>query len=509
MLSFLSTKLRFLLLLVLIILGVSFIFFDTNTQGPSSADPRIAKIEGQSIKRSDFEAAVRDTTILYTLQTGRRAEPSMEPIFRSQTWNRLVIVAAAKEAGLQASPAEAVQYIKTHPLFLDEQKKYNPSTFQFFSNEFLKPQGVNEERFQLLIQNQIVFDAMLKTISNNAVIRPAEVEEAYAALYGQASLKQVELPEAPIRASLKPGEEELQKFYQQEIARFNSPELRKLDYVLFTLKPEQLKLPEDKKKAALKELTQQAFQFTEPFFDSSTGAKAPPFRQAVEQAGLSWQSTPWLNQQEPLLGGKTPSLELTKLAFTLSPEAPVSDYQKIENGFIVLHLVETQAASPLPFAKVRSEVEQLYLTQKLNELIEIKGKKLARDLQDSLASGKSWEQAVADQGLKPLTLPTFSPAKSSDLKVSQPDAVRFWAQRLKVGAVSEFSRTSTGGMVLYLADRKVSEDPNQPQALEGLSAQLQQQRRYQILEEWISARMKKTGTNIPPDLLGGAYGQSL
>jgi peptidyl-prolyl cis-trans isomerase D len=510
MLSFLSSKFRFLLIIVLIILGVSFIFFDRSHSGSGPMDPKVAVIGGKSIKRTDFEFALRSTSLIYTLQTGRRAEPQMDRIFRAQTWNRLLVLAAAKEAGLSATTQQAVQFIKEHPLFKDEKGNYSPTNFQNFNMAILRPQGISEERFQEIIQDQIVFEQLLKTISATAVIRPSEVKEAYEALYGQVSIHYALLPESTIRASVHPTIEDLQMTYQSNQATFLSPELRQVEYVRFSLKPEQAKLPEDQKKGALRELMQQAYQFTEPFFDTNNaGQSLPDFKQMAAKAGLTVSGTGFINRQSTLINGEPDSTKLTQLAFSLRPDAPVSDFQQIPDGYIVLHLVEVQEPRAIPFEKVQKEIEQLYLTNKVNELLADQGKKLAKELQSKVAAGMSWDQAVQAQGLKSVAVPPFSPAKNSDLKDPAADAIRFWAQKLKVGAVSEFSRSKEGGLVFYLAERKLSADPNQEKAMKGLEAQLEQQRRYQILDAWISARMKQKGTNIPTDLLNGEIGQTL
>ncbi len=507
MLSFLSSKFRFLLIVVLIILGISFIFFDQSQRGHGESNPKVAVIEGKTIKRQDYEVALRSTSLIYTLQTGRRAEPQMERIFRAQTWNRLLILAAAKEAGISATTEQAVNFIKNHPLFKDEKGNYSPAAFQFFGRELLKPQGISEERFQEIIQNQIIFEQMLKTISSTAVVRPSEVEEAFASLYGQVTIKYVLLPEGPIRASIQPTEDELKDFYQKNQANFLSPELRKVDYVLFTLKPDQAKLPEEQKNAALKVLMQEAYRFTEPFFNDDQ--TAPEFKSAAAKAGLNVQTSTFVTRKEPLLPGDPSSAKLTDLAFILYKKSPVSDFQQISNGFAVLHLAEIQVPAAVPFDKVSEEIGQLYITNKTLEQLTLKGKTLAKELQSAVASGQTWEKAAGASGLKSITVPSFSPAREADLKSPAADAIRFWAQRLKVGAVSEFSRSTEGGMVFFLAERKIPSDANQEQARKNLEEQIGQQRRYQILDEWISARVKKKGNNIPPDLLSGEVGETL
>lgn len=511
MLTLISSKLRYLLILFLIVLGVSFIFFDHGNLGNSgAANPRIAKLDGKTVSRSDFESAYLDSSIIYILQTGRRPMPQMEQLLRAQTWNRLLVLSAGKEVGLQPSPTDAINFVKTHPLFLDEKGVYSPTNFQNFSLNVLRPQGISDARFQEIIQEQLIFEQMLKSISSTVIVRPSEIQETYAALYGQVSLHYVTLDEAPLRNAIKPSVEELKAYYVTKQNQFMTPELRKVEYILFRLKPEQLKLPEDQKNTILRELTQQAYQFTEPFFGTSVDTKSlPDFRTAAAKAGLNVQISSPITAMEPLLPSEAESIDLTKVAFLLNPKSPVSDYKKTTNGYVVLHLLEVSPPAAIPFEAVQAQVEKMYLTEKTSELIEEKGKTLAKDLQSSIAAGKTWDEAVKALSLTSTSVPAFSPAKDTIKSQTAADAIRFWAQRLKPGAVSEFSRTTTGGMIFFLADRKVPTETNQEQVFQGIKEQLQQQRRNQILDDWISSRIHKSGNNIPSDLLRGDEAQSL
>ncbi|NJK92581.1 MAG: hypothetical protein HC904_12585 [Blastochloris sp.] len=511
MLTFLSSKLRFLLILCLFILGISFIFFDHGhlSGGSSPSNPKVATIAGKTIKRSDFEASLRATKLIYILQTGRQPDSQLDRIFRSQTWNRLLVLQAAKEAKIRPSTAEAIDFIKKHPLFQDAQGTFSPIQYKNFNDLVLQPQGISDEVFQEIIQDQIAFEQMLQSLTSTISVSQTEVEETYQGLYGSASLQYVQLAEASLRAEISLSPEELQSYHQQNQNRFLSPELRRLDYVLFKLSPEQLKLPEEKKKAELRLLMQKAFQFTEPFFNTEGKADLPNFQQAALAAGLSSQQTPPLTRRDlcsPASPPPNPSLNWPSPSRKTPPSAIIRRWKMATS---VLHLAEVQPASLLPFEKVRKEVEQAALAQKTKTLLEEKGRQMAKDLQSALASGQSWSQATAALNLKSINVPAFSPAKDNTLNSPAAEAIRFWAQRLKVGAVSEFSRIADGGVVLYLSDRKPPVDTNRESLLKGIEEQLQQQRRYQVLDEWITARTQAKGTQIPADLLAGEYGQNL
>ena len=73
MITFLHDKLKGLLLVLLAIVGVSFIFFGNWTPkgGRDPATQVLGKIGGRSLTLNDFVAAQRQALLEVTLQTGR------------------------------------------------------------------------------------------------------------------------------------------------------------------------------------------------------------------------------------------------------------------------------------------------------------------------------------------------------------------------------------------------------------------------------------------------------
>src|SRR5882757_5187282 len=98
MITFLSAKLRFLLLVLLAIVGISFVFFGSWTPSGATND-FVGEINGNMIGKSQYAAAQTGTVLVYTLQTGQMVDVSganFQAVMR-QTFNRMLILGAANQ----------------------------------------------------------------------------------------------------------------------------------------------------------------------------------------------------------------------------------------------------------------------------------------------------------------------------------------------------------------------------------------------------------------------------
>ena len=142
MITFLHDKLKGLLLVLLAVVGVSFIFFGNWTPkgGVDPASQSMGQINGRSLTLNEFVAAQRQSVLEITLETGRIPAAEQNELLNFQTWVRLLQIQAADSAQLEAQPAQLISAIKENPLF-QKDKQYDPEFFQRFSANFLSPQG--------------------------------------------------------------------------------------------------------------------------------------------------------------------------------------------------------------------------------------------------------------------------------------------------------------------------------------------------------------------------------
>ncbi|MDD5260709.1 MAG: peptidyl-prolyl cis-trans isomerase, partial [Methylacidiphilales bacterium] len=248
---------------------------------------------------------------------------------------------------------------------------------------------------------------------------------------------------------------------------------------------------------------QKAYVFANIFFQAyDTKQPVPDVSAEVRKQALEVKATAAFTRTESVIDS-TKGKALADLAYTLNPQMPVSDYQQVDDGFIVLHLLSITPSQQKSFDTVHSQVETDYLNFLTVSRVQEQAKSVAQALKASLAQGKTWKDATAQLGLKPQTLPPLVPAKTDDQKSSPlAQAASGWAAKTKPGSISDPVRSPSGAAILYLAARENISEAERALLQLTLRPQLEQMRQEQVLNDWISGQFKNGKTNIPPEVLG-------
>ncbi|MDR1305808.1 MAG: peptidyl-prolyl cis-trans isomerase [Verrucomicrobiales bacterium] len=506
MLSFLNKKLKFLLIVVLAVIGISFIFFGQWTpSGPGGGTDTLARIDGRNVSVKNFLAAAQASRVIYTLRTGQLPPDSAQAdnVFRLQTWNRLLVLAAARATGLRVGNDQAYDFVVHHPLFADQDGKYSAEAYQNFQQRVLQPQGIDQKRFIDIVREQLIYEQTIQGIASTAVVAPAEVREAVEKLYGKASLQYVEISAEAVRKNLQPTEQELQTFYNTNSAEYATPETRAFEFVKFQLDAQQAKLKDAERAAALRELSKKAYEFTNVFFSAYDAKKPlPDFAETAQKAGLTVSEVKPVTREQ--LGANSALPPQAGSVFTLTMDTPVSDYLTADDGFVVIHLLGITPSQPQPFATVRAEVLKKYTDFLVASRLLEQAKAVAVNLRAALAEGKTWPQAATAQGLKNQTLPVIVPAETKpDPKHPLLERAAYVAEQLQPATVSEPLRSPDGAVIFYLAARAVP-DAEQTAKVETVTrSQIEQLRRQQIVNDWLNSLLTSPKTSIPQEALTG------
>lgn len=492
MITFLSHKLRSLMIVLLAIVGISFIFFGNWT--PSGAHSNVVgKINGQSITNPTFAAAQTATSLIYTLQTGRVAEQS--DALTRQTWSRLLILDAADRAGLGVSEEQAVKYIRSLPLFQNKEGKYDPAVYDLFDRNFLSPRAISVARLIEIVREQLRFEAMVEAVSRTAFVQPANVSKVLDQLYGPAEVAVVRFDLAQLQGQIKPTPEQLQAYYEKNKASFQTPEKRQVQYLSFKLTPQQQKLTGKERMDAMQALGQQAFNFAQSL-NPDTATQPPSFEEGAKAANQTIATSPFVAAEEILLGDAS----LTLAAFNLSQTAPVSDVLEVQDGYYVLKLSGVQPAQPLPFAQVQAKVSQEFVKSTAFQQISDKAVKARETLAAKLAGGADWAAALQAAGVTATDLPAFVPAEGAPAKVTNADVVGSSARKLMPGQLSELRPTNDGVLLVYLKKRGPVDEAKRAKFEPLILAQLEEQSRYQVVGDWVLSLSRNKGTQNPREL---------
>jgi len=504
MLTFLSHKLKFILIFVLVIIGISFVFFG-DWSGGAGGPTFAAKIKGQPIALTEYQNSLRASRVAYTLGTGQIPGTSEDftRALSQQAWTRLMVLSEARAAGLTISPQDLQDAVRKQPLFQDPKTQtFSPETFKRFQDFVLTPQGITLERFLEMMREQLVMDIWLASLQDTAVVQPTEAVNTFRKLYGPVTLDYVRITPASVIGTLQPDEDTLKAFYEKRTERFSLPEQRKVDYVLFKTPANIASQPAEAQAKIRRELGEKAFQFTEPFYTAlENGAPLPDFTAQAKAAGLEVVTSPYFARNGFLFSGPTGS-SLAQIAFTLTNEKPVSDYIQTAEGFAVLRLKEIQPTAVQPYESVKNEVRKVYLENETQARLQAASENVVLKIRSELAAGKNFAQAAAAAGQKSATLPVFVTATPDAKSPPNPlqNTARFRSMQLEPGQVSDPFPQEADVVILHLAARGEPDAAKQGEILPRIQEQLLQQRRGQVRDEYLTALGKQKGTVLPANL---------
>ena len=491
MITFLHDKLKSLLLVLLAVVGISFIFFGNWTpHGGDPASAKVGQIAGQKLTLNDFIAAQRLTLLDITLQTGRVPSAEQGAFINLQTWLRLLQLQAAKAARLDTQPEQLVEAIKENPLFRKD-GKYDPELFQRFSANFLSPQGFSGDRFNQAVSDQVRIRRLLDTLASTAMLLPNEAENRLQHLFGPVEAQVVRWDLSKITPP-EPTQADLESFFKVNEAEFAIAPRRTVEVVEI--------VASGNSEEAKKQAGETAFAFTSQFFNLPEGKSRPDFATAAAAAKLAVRTHgPFTPRDNPFPGETDP--RLVSAAFSLTANDPVSDFLPSKNGYLILHLREDQPGRNRPLAEITQEVRARWQEQARLQLLAQQAKNFTDRANASLAAGQKWEDIAKAFGLAAEKIPVFAPADDKPLTFPDADRIRAAVTQLEPNRVGGFSRTANGGILVYLAKRDPAPAAASTTTLPKISAQLINQRRGQIVRDWLTGSASLPGNELPQEVV--------
>lgn len=221
---------------IIALIVLSFVFAGVGSYLTSSGSTAAATVNGEEISAQELERA-------YQNQRGRMESQYGESIaqlfaseeymrdFRRNVLDRLIaeklIQQKAEELGLRASDQQIKEAIVNMP------------EFQFggqFDNErfktILRQNGYQVADFRNYLRTQMTQSQLAAALNNSEFTLPSEVERANALQQQSRDARYLRIDSQPFMASVSLSDEEIQAYYDQNIAMFDTQEKVSVNYVV-------------------------------------------------------------------------------------------------------------------------------------------------------------------------------------------------------------------------------------------------------------------------------------
>jgi peptidyl-prolyl cis-trans isomerase D len=512
MMKFLRSQSQTVLIVILGVIGLGFLFYGNSgsfltTGGNTQTD--FGRIEGQDLQVADLWNAVRDTRNLLALE-GHDCDVTQAQLAET-AWEQLLALHEADRLHIDISDAQLVAYIQSLPMF-QKDGAYDPDLYRTAMNNLQNSHHISPDTFTAIIHNQMRTEALRKTLFSTVHGSGGDADDEYSKDYGPATISYVTFPAASYAASAKVTPDEIAAAYKADPNNpaYRTDEQRQVEYVLFPLSAEQARLPEQQKQAAIEALgNNQALDFAlalQPDPNAPNTAAAPPadFDAEAKKRGLTPVTTNFFPVGKPP-AGMPPSPAFNNAAFALSKEDPISKVVQVDNGVVVIRLLQVQASQPKPLAEVSPAVEHQLKAQKGVLAQKLAAGISATMLRDAMKKGASFAAAAAAQHLTVQTQANLVPRNVS-MNDERLATLAYYSTTLPVGSVSDPIPVPTDDSVIVL--HVDSRAPADPAGKDAFAKQFHERRdddlRAAAFLDWVNWQSKQPGTHRPPNL--EAYG---
>ncbi len=228
-----NTRLAMAGLLLLIIPAFVFVGVDGYTRFRDGTSASVAKVDGVSITRGEWESAHQRV-----VDRLRRENPNREgidtPELRAQTLEQLVrdrvLLAAAYKMQLAPADERLRRLFSTDPAYAAVR---NPDGS--INRELIGMQGLSVEGFEQRLRQELASNQVLGGVVRTAFATPAVASASLDPLLQRRELQLQRFDPAAYRDKVKPTDAEIEAFYKAEQAQFKAPEQAEIEYVVLDL----------------------------------------------------------------------------------------------------------------------------------------------------------------------------------------------------------------------------------------------------------------------------------
>jgi peptidyl-prolyl cis-trans isomerase D len=523
MMKFLRSQSQTVLVVVLGVIGLGFLFYGNAgnllTAAGGRANSDFGRIDGEDLSVAQLYDAIRTTRDSLMLQgeAQQLMQPGASKQVAQEAWRQLLLLHEADRLHISISDRELVDSIKRSPVF-QKNGVFSPEQFKsrmaLYQTVLHVPTdgGVDaaastEATFEKILRDQLRRNAVSSALFGNIHSSAHDITAQYAKYYGPTAVSVVTFDPKTFAGTVKVAPADIEKEYKDHPtnAAYRTKEKRKVDYVLYLLSPEEMKLPEDRKMKAKNALGEKATKFALAFVPDPSAAAGntftpPDFQTEAAKEGLAPMTTDFFAADETP-NHLPPSPSFNNAAFALSHDNTISKVIELDNGVAVLHLSEIQPSQLRPLEEVRADIEKTLQQSKSAQQAQVGASIMSQALKSAVAKGTDFKTAAAGLKLSVESIPTFVPMKT---RGGEPrlQAIAEATLSLKPGDVSGVVpvESNKAYLVIHL-DSRAQPDPAGLADFETRYRQSQdEQLRSLVYTDWANWKSKQPGTHPPPDL---------
>ncbi|MDR2769507.1 MAG: peptidyl-prolyl cis-trans isomerase [Puniceicoccales bacterium] len=449
---FLEKNRRWLFALLLIVIVIPFVFTIGSMPGLGYGKKRVGtQFWGYDLgDPKQMERVVRDGALSIALQTGSEENAWMEAA-QGYAFYRLFLLHVARVVGLpDPIEDELHQFIKTKPLFLDENKEFQPQLYNDYLKKWFEQFGKTQNLRRLLTEDYLC-ERVKKVLAEPGFVLPRECEVMYKYWTASYQLQYVSLRNEAVPPE-NVSEKALQEFFElhkndyrierkaevvllffeankhraslplvsdQELERYfalHKHEFKKVDSEEVSFEVVKSAVKDRWEKEQLNALAEKcATQFALTVYDKGIQMQTVEWKQWLNDNDVRTIDTLPPYGQNSLPERKGLGKDVLLKAFDLDQERFLSDPMPVKNGYVLVALKQFLDPYYPILDTVKEKILQDYQRNERDKIFNQQLSSLAEDLNKP---NTNVEKLLADRGLEIHNVDTFT-LDSSIVSLSQ------------------------------------------------------------------------------------------
>lgn len=236
MFDFVRNHTRLVLGALLLLIIPSFVFFGVEgyTSFRDAGNAAVAKVDGQSITRAEWDAAHQRVVNNVRRQNPEQAEGLDAPAYRKETLEALlrerVLENVARQGHLLPTDARLQRLFAADPRYAAVR---NPDGS--VNSQLLGMQGMTSELLAQQLRQQYAAEQVMGGVTQTGLLPASMSAAALDALLQRRVVQAQRFDSAAYRARVNPSDAEIEAFFKAETARFRAPEQADIEYVVLDL----------------------------------------------------------------------------------------------------------------------------------------------------------------------------------------------------------------------------------------------------------------------------------
>jgi hypothetical protein len=517
---------RWILAAVLVLLIPGFVALFTQTGRSDRSETDLPTVRGKRVNPVELRQARQLVRAQLLLSTGRALPQSarLDSELTQQAVMHMILLRKAEELGIHVSEEELVVQIRHLPLFLNDQKQFDPERYQR-TLIFLNNYQIGESDFEQFIRGEIVLGRLQALVGSTAKVTPTEVNLTYIPLHEKAAIDLVQFDAADLKEPVTVADDEAKTFFEQSKETFRRPAQTKVRYVLFAIPdakasiklsdeeiaefyernkakytdaekgPKPLDAVKDEIREELLTLRAErsagdrATEFSVKLVQE-LGKPSPDFSQLAHESGVTPRETGYFTRADEVPGVKD-GTEFIREAFDLNPkDRPFSDPVSGKDGFYVLEYMDSKPSEIPPFEEVKADAIKRLEHQRAFEATVKHGREALANVKQAMSSGKSFVDAARELSLK-ITSPEPFSISETNTNFSAATEIKQVVLGMATNSVSEFVPTEKGGLFFHLKERLAPDPAEYEKNKEQVTNQLLERNRQAIFQSWVRDVMQQ------------------